>query len=201
MKKQLYVVVIAGLMLQARVLCLSPRDGLSGQSGEALTFEQMVRASCNMQACRNIIQAAKSAGESTACKKSLAQLSAALNNHINTCTKEFSSRLNEEEKAIVFDIIMHIKDMLNFVTVRVSKINDKSLDQEAKKQLEIELTRYTTEQIQQLAIKVMPFGLVVKDEQVVQEPVKQEDVEKKLDEALAFMNSFFDSILSKFKKD
>lgn len=196
MKNNLYFIFVSGLVIHGCMCCQEPeyKVDLTSEANQCLTPEQMMHFSVDLAAYKNIMQAAMEARKSEAYKKSLEQFSLSFNNLLATYTQELASRLNNEEKAIISDLLTNIKDVANFIKAEMPRIIDTSIDQATKEQRTVELNTKILEYYQQLVLKVMPLGVAAQDHKA-----SPEEVGKNLDEALSQMTSVIGSLLTLLK--
>ena len=84
--------------------------------------------------------------------------------------------------------------MANIIKVEVVRINDASIDQTTKNQRIADLNAKMVEQYQQLAYKMMPFGIVAQEHKI-----NPEEMDKNFDEVLTKVISYLNSLSDSMK--
>lgn len=196
MKKQLLLVITSSLVMHAALFGMDPKKQIdvTEQANAEIAPEQMTHLALNLTAYKNIVQASKDAAECAAYKKSVEQFTASLNNLVQTYTQELAVRLNQDEQAVLKDILANVKDMANIIKVEVVRINDASIDQTTKNQRIADLNAKMVEQYQQLAYKMMPFGIVAQEQKI-----NPEEMDKNFDEVLTKVISYLNSLSDSMK--
>jgi len=195
MKKHIVMTLISGILCGG-MLCAETNNEFDPKNNQELTPEQIMRLTFDLAAYKNIIKAEKEARESSAYKKSLARFEASLKNLTQTYTKEIASRLTQQERDIINDILADARQMTQTLKEDMVKIAHENGDQAIKDQLLQDLQTKFTEQGKILAFKMMPFGVVTQEE----ERNNSEDLDKNVQDALSSIISFLDSLMTTIKK-
>lgn len=196
MNKSLYSLVVSGLIVSSVLLCDGKKIDLSGLAQSGLTEQQKLQLVSGLTAYKNIVEASKSAQESSAYKKSLKQLTASFDDLVQTYAREVAKGLSLEEKEILHSIFSDLKDTAVLLKIEGARLNDPSTDKETKEQLMVSLNARLSEQYDQLLQKMLPFGYVLQQEG----SIKYEDAEKNYNEFFDKINSFLTIFTDSLKK-
>ncbi len=195
MQKHIVMTLVSGILLSG-ALYADPQNEFDPKNNQELTPEQIMRLTFDLAAYKNIIKAEKEARESSAYKKSLAKFEASLKNLMQTYTKEVAARLTQQERDIINDILADACQMTQTFKEDMVKIDSENSDQAVKEQLLQDLQNKFIEQGKLLAFKIMPFGVVVQEE----ETSNPQDAGKNLQDVLSSIISFIDSLMATMKK-
>lgn len=195
MQKHIVMTLVSGILLSG-ALYADPQNEFDPKNNQELTPEQIMRLTFDLAAYKNIIKAEKEARESSAYKKSLAKFEASLKNLMQTYTKEVAARLTQQERDIINDILADACQMTQTFKEDMVKIDSENSDQAVKEQLLQDLQNKFIEQGKLLAFKIMPFGVVVQEE----ETNNPQDAGKNLQDVLSSIISFIDSLMATMKK-
>ncbi len=195
MQKHIVMTLVSGILLSG-ALYADPQNEFDPKNNQELTPEQIMRLTFDLAAYKNIIKAEKEARESSAYKKSLAKFEASLKNLMQTYTKEVAARLTQQERDIINDILADARQMTQTFKEDMVKIDSENSDQAVKEQLLQDLQNKFIEQGKLLAFKIMPFGVVVQEE----ETSNPQDAGKNLQDVLSSIISFIDSLMATMKK-
>lgn len=195
MQKHIVMTLVSGILLSG-ALYADQQNEFDPQNNQELTPEQIMRLTFDLAAYKNIIKAEKEARESSAYKKSLAKFEASLKNLMQTYTKEVAARLTQQERDIINDILADARQMTQTFKEDMVKIDSENSDQAVKEQLLQDLQNKFIEQGKLLAFKIMPFGVVVQEE----ETSNPQDAGKNLQDVLSSIISFIDSLMATMKK-
>jgi hypothetical protein len=195
MQKHIVMTLVSGILLSG-ALYADPQNEFDPKNNQELTPEQIMRLTFDLAAYKNIIKAEKEARESSAYKKSLAKFEASLKNLMQTYTKEVAARLTQQERDLINDILADARQMTQTFKEDMVKIDSENSDQAVKDQLLQDLQNKVIEQGKLLAFKIMPFGVVVQEE----ETSNPQDAGKNLQDVLSSIISFIDSLMATMKK-
>jgi hypothetical protein len=195
MQKHIVMTLVSGMLLSG-ALYADPQNEFDPKNNQELTPEQIIRLTFDLAAYKNIIKAEKEARESSAYKKSLAKFEASLKNLMQTYTKEVAARLTQQERDLINDILADARQMTQTFKEDMVKIDSENSDQAVKEQLLQDLQNKFIEQGKLLAFKIMPFGVVVQEE----ETNNPQDAGKNLQDVLSSIISFIDSLMATMKK-
>jgi hypothetical protein len=195
MQKHIVMTLVSGILLSG-ALYADPQNEFDPKNNQELTPEQIMRLTFDLAAYKNIIKAEKEARESSAYKKSLAKFEASLKNLMQTYTKEVAARLTQQERDIINDILADARQITQTFKEDMVKIDSENSDQAVKEQLLQDLQNKFIEQGKLLAFKIMPFGVVVQEE----ETSNPQDAGKNLQDVLSSIISFIDSLMATMKK-
>jgi hypothetical protein len=195
MQKHIVMTLVSGILLSG-ALYADPQNEFDPKNNQELTPEQIIRLTFDLAAYKNIIKAEKEARESSAYKKSLAKFEASLKNLMQTYTKEVAARLTQQERDLINDILADARQMTQTFKEDMVKIDSENSDQAVKEQLLQDLQNKFIEQGKLLAFKIMPFGVVVQEE----ETNNPQDAGKNLQDVLSSIISFIDSLMATMKK-
>ena len=195
MQKHIVMTLVSGILLSG-ALYADPQNEFDPKNNQELTPEQIMRLTFDLAAYKNIIKAEKEARESSAYKKSLAKFEASLKNLMQTYTKEVAARLTQQERDLINDILADARQMTQTFKEDMVKIDSENSDQAVKEQLLQDLQNKFIEQGKLLAFKIMPFGVVVQEE----ETSNPQDAGKNLQDVLSSIISFIDSLMATMKK-
>ena len=197
MAKQLFFVVVSCLVVHSAMLYAGGAEqfDLTGQANAEISPDEMMHAMFDLAAYKNIVCASKDAIECEVYKKSLKHFSASFNNLVQVYTRELASKLNAEEKAVINDVLTSVKDFANLIKLEVPRISDPSIDQATRDQRAADFNSKFIEQCQQMALKMMPFGLVVQEQKI-----DPKELDKNFNIVLSQVVSFLDSLTETFHK-